>query len=191
MFRQPRSEQALFAPNSNTKMSPETTGDTENGRSISVVSRLLPGKANLAMAQLGGHPEDQVFSGTLIAATSSVSLIAEMAYRGWQWHRGIRPEAIAFSASTKTTDERQREEQAPGIASASVIRTRRACPPAFGGSRRHCAAPRAHAFAPVTGPARLITPACRARAPAPRLITSNTAKEASHHHHRDRSGASA
>ena len=53
-------------------MRPETTGDTENGRSISVIRTLFPGNANLAMVHAAAIPNTRL-SGTAIAATSSVS----------------------------------------------------------------------------------------------------------------------
>ena len=54
-------------PNSSTKTRPEITGDTANGRSISVISTLLPRKSNLAIAQAAARPNTR-FSGTQIAA---------------------------------------------------------------------------------------------------------------------------
>ena len=47
-------------PNSSTKTSPATTGDTENGRSISVIRNCLPRNWNLVMAQAAAHAEHQV-----------------------------------------------------------------------------------------------------------------------------------
>ena len=55
------------APNSSTKIRPATTGDTENGRSMRVISSCLPRKSNLAMAQAAATPNTR-FSGTAIAA---------------------------------------------------------------------------------------------------------------------------
>src|SRR6185437_15881277 len=54
---------------------PEITGDTENGRSIRVVKDALPLNSNLATAQAAATPKTRL-SGTAMAATSSVSLIA-------------------------------------------------------------------------------------------------------------------
>ena len=54
------------------------TGETENGRSISVIRSCLPRKSNLAIAQAAATPKTR-FSGTAIAAASSVSRIAERA----------------------------------------------------------------------------------------------------------------
>ena len=50
------------------------TGDTANGRSISVTSRLLPRNSKRAIAQAAQMPKT-VLTGTTIAAVSSVSLI--------------------------------------------------------------------------------------------------------------------
>ena len=66
------------APNSSTKIRPAITGETENGRSISVISRLLPRNSNLAIAQAAATPKTRL-SGTAIAAASSVSRIAASA----------------------------------------------------------------------------------------------------------------
>src|SRR6185295_1785927 len=52
------------------------TGDTENGRSISVVRKALPLNSNLAVAQAAATPNTR-FSGTAMAATSKVSQIAD------------------------------------------------------------------------------------------------------------------
>ena len=51
------------------------TGETANGRSISVISRLLPRNSNLAIAQAAATPKTR-FSGTAMAAVINVSLIA-------------------------------------------------------------------------------------------------------------------
>jgi len=59
-------------------MSPEITGDTENGRSMSVIRKLFPLKSNLAMAQAAATPNTR-FRGTLIPAAMRVSLIAARA----------------------------------------------------------------------------------------------------------------
>ena len=52
------------------------TGETENGRSISVIRKALPLNSNLAIAQAAATPKTRL-SGTAIAATSSVSRIAD------------------------------------------------------------------------------------------------------------------
>ena len=58
-------------------MRPETTGDTANGRSISVSRNDLPLKSNLAIAHAAAMPKTR-FAGTAIAATSSVSCNADI-----------------------------------------------------------------------------------------------------------------
>src|SRR4051794_8995527 len=52
------------------------TGETEKGRSIKVVRNALPLNSNLAIAQAAQTPKTRL-SGTEIAATSSVSRIAD------------------------------------------------------------------------------------------------------------------
>ena len=64
-----------LAPNSSTQTRPEITGETENGSSIRVISRLRPRNWKRPMHQAAASPHT-VFSGTLIAATSNVSPIA-------------------------------------------------------------------------------------------------------------------
>jgi hypothetical protein len=54
------------------------TGDTAKGRSMSVMSALLPRNWNLVMAHAAATP-NTTFMGTAIAATSSVSFTAAQA----------------------------------------------------------------------------------------------------------------
>ena len=54
---------------------PEITGDTANGRSISVISRFRPGKTNLEMHQAAATPNTRLI-GTAIEAIRSVSRAA-------------------------------------------------------------------------------------------------------------------
>ena len=65
-------------PKSRMNTIPEMTGDTPKGRSISVTSAFLPGKSNFAIAHAAATPKTR-FSGTAIAAVSSVSRSAESA----------------------------------------------------------------------------------------------------------------
>src|SRR3546814_15988132 len=66
------------APKSSTKIRPDTTGDTEKGKSMKVMSRLCPGKSNLAIDQEAARTKRQV-NGTLMTATRRVSLRADTA----------------------------------------------------------------------------------------------------------------
>jgi hypothetical protein len=66
------------APNSSTNTSPEMTGLTENGRSISEIRNVLPRKSNFAIAQAATTPNTRLRP-TEIAATISVSLMADSA----------------------------------------------------------------------------------------------------------------
>src|SRR4051812_7300742 len=65
-------------PKSTTNIRPATTGDTENGRSISVISSDFPRKLNFAMAHAAQIPKI-TFRGTLMAATISVNRMAARA----------------------------------------------------------------------------------------------------------------
>ena len=56
-------------------MSPATTGETENGRSINAVSSVRPGKLNFAIAQAAVTPNTRL-SSSAVGATTIVSLIA-------------------------------------------------------------------------------------------------------------------
>ena len=64
-----------WAPKSSTKIMPEITGETANGRSISVIRTFLPGNSNLEMHHAAATPKTRL-SGTAIAAISRVSLAA-------------------------------------------------------------------------------------------------------------------
>ena len=90
---------AVLAPNSSTKHSPATTGETENGRSINVIRKALPRKSNLAMAQAAAMPKT-AFSGTAMAAVSRVSRIAERA--SGSCRVAAAKATPCFSASAKT-----------------------------------------------------------------------------------------
>ena len=59
-------------------MRPAITGDTENGRSISVSRRLRPRKSNFAMHHAAATPNTRL-SGTAMRDVSSVSLMADSA----------------------------------------------------------------------------------------------------------------
>jgi len=63
------------APNNRTKIIPEITGETANGRSIRVVRTFFPGKSKRAMHQAAATPNTALI-GTATAAMSSVSLAA-------------------------------------------------------------------------------------------------------------------
>ena len=66
------------APNSSTNTKPAITGETENGRSIKVINRLLPRNSNFAIAHEAARP-NTTFNGTAIAATSKVRRMADQA----------------------------------------------------------------------------------------------------------------
>ena len=67
-----------LAPNTSTYIRPATTGEMENGRSISVVRKALPLNSYLAMHQAAATPNTR-FSGTAMAAVMSVSRMADQA----------------------------------------------------------------------------------------------------------------
>ena len=63
-------------PSSNTKINPEITGDTLNGRSISVSSAFFPQNRYFAISHAAATPNTRL-SGTTMAAVSNVSRIAD------------------------------------------------------------------------------------------------------------------
>src|SRR3954471_15401707 len=65
------------APNNKTKIKPEITGETLNGRSTTVISRLLPQKSYLEINQAAAMP-NTTLSGTAMPAVSRVSRMASM-----------------------------------------------------------------------------------------------------------------
>ena len=88
-----------LAPKVSMNIRPTMTGDTENGRSISVVSNCLPRKSNLAINHAAATPNTRL-SGTATAATISVNLSAAMASGCTMASRyGAKPRR---SASTNT-----------------------------------------------------------------------------------------
>src|SRR5271165_1678730 len=98
------------------------TGDTANGRSISVVRTLFPGNLNFAIAQAAATP-NATLAGTTIATVSSVSLIEASALgsaidaRKW-------PAPLA-AASAKTTASGSTRKNARK-ASATAVSSQRA-----------------------------------------------------------------
>src|SRR3546814_19258563 len=98
-------------------MRPETTGDTEKGRSIRVMRKLLPRKSNLVIAHDAVTPKI-MFKGTAMAATSSVSFIAESA-SGSATASYNAPKPLR-NASTHTTASRS-TQSCPRTNRASVV----------------------------------------------------------------------
>ena len=62
-------------PNSSTKIMPEITGETASGRSMSVISTLLPRNSNLAIAHAAASPK-MVLTGTTMSAVIRVRRMA-------------------------------------------------------------------------------------------------------------------
>lgn len=88
------------------------TGDTENGRSISVVKSALPLNSNLAIAHAAAIPKTTL-SGTAMAATVNVSLMA--AHASGSTSAAIYSDIPLRKASTKTaTTGRMRKERQKG-----------------------------------------------------------------------------
>src|SRR5258706_6043245 len=64
-------------PKRTTNIKPATTGETEKGRSIKVIRKVLPRNSNLAIAHAAAKP-NTTFIGTLMTATSKVRRIADI-----------------------------------------------------------------------------------------------------------------
>ena len=87
---------------------PETTGETENGRSISVMRNALPRNSYLATHQAAATPKTRL-SGTAMAATISVSRIAGLRSRiGERLEIGL--DALAEGLD-EDEDQRQHQDQ--------------------------------------------------------------------------------
>ena len=73
--RQPRPRSTRSGRIAARTLRPATTGDTENGKSISVSSTVRPGNRNRAMAQAAATPKT-TFNATATGATANVSRMA-------------------------------------------------------------------------------------------------------------------
>ena len=80
---------------------PETTGDTENGRSISVVEERLAPELELGDRTTPPQTPNTRLSGTAITATSSVSRIAALRLRSLKAAK--KTSAPLRKASTNTS----------------------------------------------------------------------------------------
>src|SRR4051812_44157236 len=103
-------------------MRPETTGDTLKGKSMSVMSRLLPGKRYFEISHAAATP-NTTLSGTAIAAVNKVSLMAAIESASLSFARyGPTPLANA-SMNTEamgSTTNRPRNANARPISSARI-----------------------------------------------------------------------
>ena len=98
------------------------TGDTANGRSMSVIKVLLPRNSNLAIAQAAATPNTRL-KGTAMAATVSVSLTAAQAIGVGD--RGERKRADALGQRLdEHREQRQHQKQAPGTRAPRAISSR-------------------------------------------------------------------
>src|SRR6266446_4640422 len=106
-------------------MRPATTGETENGRSISAVSNVRPGKRKREMLQAAAMPKTR-FVTTAIGATVIVRRIAasvsSSAVSVRQYAPKPRPNA---STKTSTSGITIRTPTTPSAAATSVMRTQR------------------------------------------------------------------
>ena len=90
---------AVCAPNNKTNIKPATTGDTENGKSSSVVSNCLPRKSKRVKSHAIATPKTAL-TGTTIAAVIRVNLIADKASVSESEARYSRQPPFKASANT-------------------------------------------------------------------------------------------
>ena len=74
---QPRPQPSPAAKHQYVNQAGDDRRDTANGKSMSVISRLLPRNSNFAIAHAAHKRRTTRFSGTAMAAVINVSLIAE------------------------------------------------------------------------------------------------------------------
>ena len=112
VLHQPRTKPALRTKKQHVDEFPDTTGETEKGRSTRVMSRLLPRKSNLAIAHAAHIPNTRL-KGTAIAATVSVSRSADCASGLIKCREiGRKPAAERFSEDgDEGQEEKQQEKQ--------------------------------------------------------------------------------
>src|SRR5690606_36423160 len=112
------------APNNNTNTSPATTGDTENGRSISVIRNCLPRNWNLVIAQAAATPNTR-FTGSATAATHRVSLIALQASGSVMAARYSSQPFLKASANTAANGASRNRARKPSANASTTPRTQR------------------------------------------------------------------
>src|ERR1022692_3547933 len=133
------------APNISTKTSPEITGDTAKGRSISVIRTFLPRNWNLAMAQDATSPNSRL-QGTEIPAVISVSMIAERAAGSVKLAKYACTPLRKASRKTVSSGRKRNRPRNSSVIAISTARSQ-------GGSRRARDAPAtAWAAAAIRGP---------------------------------------
>ena len=113
-----------WRPKQRMKIRPEITGEIEKGRSIKVMRRFLPGKRNFAIAHAATTPKTRL-SGTLIAATSRVSLMADKASGS---RIAAKKKAIPFSNACANTAARGTISSVPRKSKASPVSNQRTIP---------------------------------------------------------------
>src|SRR6266702_1533236 len=110
---------------------PAITGETEKGRSINVINRLLPRNSNLVIVHAAATPKTRLI-GTAMAAVSKVSSIAERA-SGSATASQYAP-SPRLSASAKTTTNGRTRKNSRKV-SATPVRIQRTMAGSVNGSR--------------------------------------------------------
>src|SRR6185312_5013987 len=103
-------------------MSPATTGDTENGRSISVTSRVRPGKRKRAIVQAAASPKTRLAStatGTTISVSTRAARVSGSPTRALPYAARPLPSATVKTCTTGTMT------RMPTIATAQSVRAQR------------------------------------------------------------------
>src|SRR5687767_464025 len=92
-------------PNSSTSINPATTGDTENGKSISVTSAVRPGKLKRATAHAAASPNTRLHTtaaGATVRVRSTDARVSGSAVRFRQYAPGPSANASANTLATGT-----------------------------------------------------------------------------------------
>src|SRR5437773_2768840 len=100
------------------------TGETENGKSIKVVSRLLPGNENLAIAQAAATP-NTTLSGTAIAVAVSVRRIAANASESAMAATYTATPFLSPSTKTNASGAKRKTERNASATPIRILRTHR------------------------------------------------------------------
>ena len=108
-------------PNTSTQTSPAITGDTDNGRSISVTSAFFPRKSNRVIAHAAAMPKAQLH-GTAIATTTSVRRSAASASGSAS---AVTYAAKPFRSALASTNASGSTRNVPTNAIAAAISNRR------------------------------------------------------------------
>src|SRR5882672_9327762 len=119
-------------PTASTKMSPEITGDTANGISMTAVRSVLPRKSNLPIVQPAASP-NTTLAGTTTAAVARVSRTAASASVSTRARKYAGTPSRKASMSTAAIGKTTMTPRKPSATAMSATRTRPPPPDARAG----------------------------------------------------------